>query len=136
MQYQELPRIDSTALDGWGRWLIPALVGGVGLTAAVLLLLIGQPLAAGVALLAAGLAAAVTLWRKAAAPTVEPLVVGPDYSVVGAVLGLCNEPAALTTGEGSLLIANTVYRERFEGARPPLELGSGKDAKQALAMVR
>jgi len=26
MLYQELPRIESTPLDGWGRWLAPALI--------------------------------------------------------------------------------------------------------------
>jgi two-component system cell cycle sensor histidine kinase/response regulator CckA len=118
MQYQELPRIDSTALDGWSRWLTPALVAGAGLTVALLFLLFGQAPAAVIALLAGAAAAAI------------------DYSVIGSALGLCSEPAALTTGEGSLLIANAAYRDRFEGARPPLELGSGKDARQALALVR
>ena len=136
MQYQELPRIDSSALDGWARWLTAALVAGAGLTAALLLLLVGRPVAAGVALLAGAAAAAVDYWRKSPAPVIAPLVVGPDYSVIGSALNLCTEPTALTTGEGSLLIANAIYRERFEGGRPPLELGSGKDAKQALAMVR
>ncbi len=136
MQYQELPRIDSTALDGWSRWLTPALVAGAGLTVALLLLLLGQAPAAGIALLAGAAAAAIVYWRESPVPVIEPLVLGPDYSVIGSALGLCSEPAALTTGEGSLLIANAAYRDRFEGARPPLELGSGKDAKQALAMVR
>ena len=44
MLYQELPPIDSTPLDGWGRWLAPALIAGAALTAALLLLLVGQPL--------------------------------------------------------------------------------------------
>ena len=30
MLHQKLPRIDSTPLDGWGRWLAPALILGVG----------------------------------------------------------------------------------------------------------
>jgi two-component system cell cycle sensor histidine kinase/response regulator CckA len=137
MQYQELPRIDFTALDGWGRWLTPALIAGAGLTAAVLLLLAGQPMIAGIAFIGSlGAAAVVYLRDSPARGVIEPLVAGPDYSVVGSVLGLCQEPAALTTGEGSLLIANTAYREHFGGARPPLELGTDKDGRQALAMAR
>jgi len=43
MLYQELPQIESTRLEGWGRWLAPALIAGVAVTAALLLLLAGQP---------------------------------------------------------------------------------------------
>ena len=42
MLHQKLPRIDSTRLDGWGRWLAPALALAAGLTVALLLALIGQ----------------------------------------------------------------------------------------------
>src|SRR5437773_5275148 len=119
MLYQELPRIESTTLDGWERWLAPAVIAGAALTAAVLLLLIGQPIFAGAAVLA-GLAGAVFVYLRSpkdAAPS-EALVVGPDYSLVGSALGLSREPTALTTSEGSLLIVNAGYRERFGGTRP------------------
>ncbi|NUR45475.1 MAG: hypothetical protein HOP91_04875, partial [Sphingomonas sp.] len=42
MLYQELPRIDSTPLDKWGRWLVPGLIAAVGVTVAVILLVVGQ----------------------------------------------------------------------------------------------
>ena len=133
MLYQELPRIDSTPLDGWGRWLAPALILGAGLSAALILLLLGQPLVGGIAILAgAGGAAFAYARAPSAAVRDEPLVVGPDYSLLGSALGLAQEPVALTTGEGSLLIANTAYRERFDGARPPLELSADEDGLEAL----
>ena len=47
MLHQELPSTDLTPLDGVSRWLVPALVGGAALTVAVLLWLLGLPLAAG-----------------------------------------------------------------------------------------
>jgi hypothetical protein len=41
MLYQELPSIESSSLEGWGRWLAPALVAGAALTGSLLLLVIG-----------------------------------------------------------------------------------------------
>jgi two-component system cell cycle sensor histidine kinase/response regulator CckA len=136
MLYQELPRIDSTPLDGWGRWLTPALILGAALSAAVVLLLFGQLLLGGLAL-ASGLAGAAITYAhapKARVPS-DPLAVGPDYSLLGSALGIAREPAALTTGEGSLLIANAAYRERFGGAVPPLELAGDEDGAQALSLA-
>ena len=137
MLYQELPRLQSTPLDGWSRWLVPALVVGAALSAALVLVLVGQLIiaaaAAAIGLATGAIAFAMAPGRSAVA---GPLVVGPDYSVVGAALGLAKEPAALTTVEGSLLIANGAYRERFGGGRPPLELGKDEDARDALAMAR
>src|SRR3954451_8379982 len=121
MLYQELPRIESTPLDGWSRWLAPGGVLGAAMTLAILLLLAGQPLF-GLASLFAGLAGGVFLYRKPlpdAGPS-EPLIVGPDYSLVGAALGLSREPTALTTSEGSLLVVNAAYRDRFGGRCAPL----------------
>ncbi|HEX6073605.1 MAG TPA: response regulator [Sphingomicrobium sp.] len=136
MLYQELPRIESTPLDGWARWLTPALIFGAALSAAVIFLLIGRsPLAAAAVLLGAGGAAFAYVRAPRSAAKGEPLVAGPDYSVAGSALGLIGEPAALTTGEGSLLIANAAYRQRFEG-RPPLELGADEDGTQALGVAR
>jgi two-component system cell cycle sensor histidine kinase/response regulator CckA len=137
MLQQELPRIDSTPLDGWGRWLVPALAGGLGLTAAVLLLLVAHPLLAVIALAVATAVAAAIYWRQAGATAlVEPIVTGPDFSLVGSALGICGEAAALTSETGSLLIANSAYRGRFGGAQSPLQLGADDDSAQGLDVAR
>ncbi|MFL6720753.1 MAG: response regulator [Sphingomonas sp.] len=136
MLYQELPRIDSTPLDRWGRWLAPALIAGAAVTAAVILLLAGQGVAAGLAV-AAGLGAAGLASRRplvAEAPG-GPLVGGPDYSLIGAAMGLCRDPAALTGGDGTLLVVNGAYRGRF-GSSPPLELGAADEAREGLKLAQ
>jgi two-component system cell cycle sensor histidine kinase/response regulator CckA len=137
MLYQELPRIESTRLDGWERWLAPAVVAAAGLTIALLLLLVGQFLFAAAAV-PGGLSAAAFVYLKSARelPSNAPLVVGPDYSLVGSALGLSREPAALTTSEGSLLIVNSAYRERFGGTRPPLQLASDDQAREGLQLAK
>ena len=96
MLYQELPPIQSTRLDRWGRWLVPGLVGGAALTAAILLLLFGQPLIAFGALFA-GLAGGTYAYLEAQ-PRAVPgeLIMAPDYSLVGSALALSREPTALT----------------------------------------
>src|SRR5829696_9015325 len=138
MLYQELPSIDATPLDGGSRWLMPALLGGAALTAASLSWLLGYPMvAAGVA--AVGLVGAIAVLlaeKRADLPAVEPLGVAPDYSVIGSTLGLSPEPAVLTSGEGSVLIANGAYRERFGGACPPLDLGTDEDSSHSLQVVK
>src|SRR4051812_34142204 len=97
MLYQELPRIDSTPLDGWGRWLVPALIAAAAVTGAFVLLLLGRPLAA--AVIAVG-GIALATFSLTAAPVAEspaePLAVGPDFSLVGSTLGLSRDPVALT----------------------------------------
>jgi two-component system cell cycle sensor histidine kinase/response regulator CckA len=135
--YQELPRIDAAPLSGMGRWLAAAIVAGAALTIGIVLLLLSQPLIAA-ATVAVGAAVAGVLYFRHPRQVggTEPLIVGPDYSVAGLALAHCEEPAALTTAEGSLLIANASYRERFGGARPPLELGVDEDGKQGLAMAQ
>jgi two-component system cell cycle sensor histidine kinase/response regulator CckA len=137
MLYQELPRIQSTPLDGAGRWLGPALTVAAGLTAALLLVLIAQPLLALAAGAVAIVAAAFTYLRRPGhvAPS-ELLIVGPDFSLIGSALGLSKEPAALTTSEGSLLIANAAYRDGFGGSHSPLELAEDEEARQGLDLVR
>jgi two-component system cell cycle sensor histidine kinase/response regulator CckA len=137
MLYQELPRIESTPLDGWGRWLLPSLIGAAAVTAALVLLLIGQPVVAGIIVLVGGGAAVLAHLRtpRVVAPR-EPLVAGPDYVPLGSALGLSSDPIALTTGEGSLLIVNSAYRERFGGARAPLELAADEEARQGLGLAQ
>jgi two-component system cell cycle sensor histidine kinase/response regulator CckA len=136
MLHQDLPRVELAPLAGWGRWLGPALVAGVGLTAALILLILGYPSAAGIVALIGVVAGTVASRRSANEIVEEPLNLGPDYSALGAAIGLTREPVALTTAEGSLLIANAAYRERFGGARPPLELASNAEGREALAMAR
>ena len=137
MLYQELPRIESTPLDQWGRWLAPALILAAALSGALILLLAGQPLVAGAAALVGAVTALVASLRSPRQPmSREVVIAGPDYSVVGAALALAKEPAALTTGEGSLLIANESYRDRFGGARSPLEIGEGEQARDDLSTAK
>ena len=137
MLYQELPRIELTPRDRWGRWLVPALVAGAALTAAIVLLLIGQPLF-GFGAIFAGLAGAIFAYFEGPARAVprEALIVGPDYGLVGSALGLSREPAALTSDEGSLLIVNAAYRDRFGASTPPLDLGADEQAREGLQLAR
>jgi two-component system, cell cycle sensor histidine kinase and response regulator CckA len=136
MLYQELPPIESTPLDGWARWLAPALIGGAAFTAALLLLLLGQAVAAGV-LLAAGAIGALFAFARAPAarPPNERLATGPDYALLGSALSLSSDPVALTSGEGSLLVVNPAYRGRF-GAKPPLELAANEEARNGLQLAQ
>ena len=136
MLYQELPSIESTPLGGWSRWLVPALIVGAALTAAILILLWGLALIAG-AVLAAGAVAALVVYLRAPAKRSpgEALVVGPDYALLGSALSLSGDPVALTSGEGSLLIVNAAYRERF-GAQPPLDLAANEEARTGLQLAQ
>jgi two-component system, cell cycle sensor histidine kinase and response regulator CckA len=136
MLYQELPSIDSTRFDGWAKWLAPVLAGAAAATLAVMLLLVGQPVLALAALLAGGIAAVVLARNPAnvrAEP--EPLVGGPDYSVVGSALGLIRDPVALTNRDGSLLVVNSAYRERF-GNGSPLDLAAAGEARDGLKLAQ
>ncbi|MEO5612248.1 MAG: hypothetical protein ABIT68_05755, partial [Sphingomicrobium sp.] len=138
MIHQQLPQIDGTPLDGVSRWLMPALIGGAALSGALLAWLLGYPLVAGLFALG-GLVAvlALGLWdRREVPPIVEGLSQSPDFSIIGSALGLTTEPAALTDGEGKLLIANSAYRDRFGRAQPPLSLGSDEESSQTLQLVK
>jgi two-component system cell cycle sensor histidine kinase/response regulator CckA len=137
MLYQELPPIQPTYLDRWGRWLVPALVGSAAITAAILFLLFGQPWFA-LGALFGGLAGGTYAYLDAPSkpqPS-EKLVLGPDYSLVGSALALSREPTALTSDEGSLLIVNPAYRERFGGSCSPLDLGTDEQASEGLQLAK
>jgi two-component system cell cycle sensor histidine kinase/response regulator CckA len=117
--------------------LAPVLVAAAALSVALLLLVVGLPAYSGIAALAGALGGIATYWRGARArPVREVIVAGPDYALVGSALGMCREAAALTTEDGSLLIANSAYRERFGGSPPPLRLGEDEDAAQGLEAAR
>jgi two-component system cell cycle sensor histidine kinase/response regulator CckA len=137
MLHQELPSIESAALGGWGRWIAPALIVAGSITIAVLLLIAGKPLVAAALVVLAAVAVAILFYRQPqpSRPS-EPLVVGPDYALLGSALGLSTDPVALTTGEGSLLLVNAAFRERFGGARPPLELAADDDAAEGLKLAQ
>lgn len=137
MLYQELPTIEETRLHGWARWFVPAVIAGAGLTASVLLLVLGQLWFAAAAIFAGLASAAFVFVRETPGPApLETLVVGPDYSLVGSALALSREPTALTSDEGSLLIVNPAYRERFGATTPPLELGADEQAEQGLHLAK
>lgn len=139
MLYQELPRIDSTPLDGWSRWLAPALIVAASLTAAVIMLLVAQPGIAGGVFLVGALGAAWSLRKSAPSRTLPESLVGiPDYSLVGSALSLNRDPVALTNREGSLLVVNAGFRARF-GTTAPLQVAAndeaGRDLKLAQSMA-
>ena len=132
-----LPSLENAKPAGWERWLLPFILGAAGISLALILLLLGFAVAAGIAVLAGATGATIALFRAKPRPVGrEDLAVGPDYALVGSTLALLKEPAALTSSEGSLLIANSAYRERFGGAKPPLSLAADDDGAQALAIAR
>ena len=137
MLHQELPSIETATLGGWGRWIAPSLIVAAAITTAVLLLIAGEPLIAAALVVLAIVAAAIMFLRtpQPSRPG-EPLVVGPDYALLGSALGLSTDPIALTTGEGSLLLVNAAFRERFGGARPPLDLAANGDAAEGLKLAQ
>ena len=137
MLHQELPAIDSTPLDGWGRWLAPALIVGARPDGRRAVLLVGQSLLAAIAVVrrrrgrSAGLRERAEASRRRANRSSS----APDFSLLGSALGLSRDPTALTTSEGSVLIVNAAYRERFGGNRPPLSLASDDEARQGLELA-
>jgi two-component system cell cycle sensor histidine kinase/response regulator CckA len=135
MLYQELPRIDSTPLDGWSRWLAPTLITAASITAAIVLMMIGSWIFAAIVAAVGAVGAFISLVRSAPVrQATEPLIVGPDYTLVGSALSLSRDPIALTSREGSLLVVNAAYRGRF-GSAPPLELAANEEALQGLKLA-
>ena len=137
MLHQELPRIDATPLDGWGRWLMPAIIAAGALTVAVVFLLLGLRSMAALAAVA-GVIGALFAWRGGRiSPEVgEPLAAsGPDFSLVGSALGLSRDPVALTTSDGSLLVVNAAYRERF-GSAAPSNVAANEQAGEGLKLAQ
>jgi two-component system, cell cycle sensor histidine kinase and response regulator CckA len=136
MLQQDLPSIASEPLDRAGAFMVPAILAASALTLAALAAIAGSQL---LALLVGGigLAASAMLAMRFRRPSLDlaAAVGGPDFSVVGAALELTREAAAITDAEGSLLLANPAYRERF-GALAPAKLATDEDSAQGLATVR
>ena len=139
MLQQELPLLDSRPLGGSLRWLAPAISAGFALTGALLLWLAVGTTAA--LLFAAACAAAIPVLllrqtrSEARAPDLQQLVAAPDFSLVGSMLDLASDAAALTDDRGSLLAANSAYRDRF-GTKPPSNVPSDPDSDEALSVAR
>src|SRR6185503_19121352 len=66
---------------------------------------------------------------------VDALAVGPDFGLLGSALSLSSDPVALTSGEGSLLVVNSAYRERF-GTQPPIDVAASDDARTGLQLAQ
>ncbi len=133
MFHQELPDIAIGPDGAADRWLLPVIGAALAMTAAALLWMGGMLLAAGLVLLVGLGVIGLATWRKersAPAPT-ESLAGSPDFSLVGSSLALCSESAAITSADGTLLVANTVYRERF-GATPPFSLAADAESSDSL----
>ena len=139
MLQQELPLLDSRPVDGTPRWLMPAIVVAGALTGAGILWIAEAQTAAllFLAIAVIGLPAALLLRRRPRpeAPELDRLVAAPDFSLVGSMLALSGDAAALTNADGGLLAANAAYHERFDG-RTPDKLPKDSESRQALAAAR
>ena len=131
--------MDSRPLERGLSWLVPAIGLAFALTGAALLWLVAGGLAAllFLALCAVAIPAAILLRPKgdAQSPDLQQLVAAPDYSLVGSMLDLASAAAALTDDRGTVLAANSTYRERF-GANAPGKLPTGPDSDEALSLAR
>ena len=115
MLQQQLPLLDSDAA-AFPRWLAPAVAGAAGLSAAALLWIGGANVAALVVLSFTVLGTATLAVRKASsAPSVDlsGVAAAPDFSIIGSILALTGDAAAVTSSEGTLLAANPAYRDLF-----------------------
>ena len=136
MLYEQLPHV-AASQSGWHRALWPALALSVGGSAALLLWLIDQAAPAGVAcLIGAAVAAWLAIPSAGRRSDPQPVVVGTDYGTIGSALKLVPEPVALTAGEGTLLVANEAYLDRFRKARGPADVGVDDEAREALALAQ
>jgi len=137
MLHQELPRIDATPLDGWGRWLIPAIIAAAAVTVAFVLFLLGFRSLAVAVLVAGAIGAGLAMReRHEPAQSIQPISGGgPDFSLMGSALGLSRDPVALTASDGKLLVVNGAYRERF-GGTPPSALAASDQAGEGLRLAQ
>jgi two-component system cell cycle sensor histidine kinase/response regulator CckA len=136
---QELPLLDSRPVDGMSRWLVPAIAAAAAVTGAGLLWVAGATTAALIFLVVCAIALpTAAFFRRPQAvdlPGIDQLVAAPDYSLVGSLLTLTADAAALTDADGRMLAANHAYSERFDG-RPPQKLAKDEESGQAIAAAR
>ena len=139
MLQQELPLLESGPVGSASKWFVPAIAVASAATGAGLLWIVAGDLAA---ILFAGASAvafaAVAFARRAPhpqAPGVVEVTSAPDFSLVGAMLALSGDHAALTTSDGTVLAANATYRERFASARPD-KLPADSESRQSLDAAR
>src|SRR4051812_13185250 len=138
MLYQELPRIEYSPLDRWGRWLVPAVIGAAAITAAVVMLLLAAQPWLAIAALALGVIGATVSLRRSGASTIgaiAPALGGTDYSLVGSALEVSADPVALTNGDGAALVVNGAYRERF-GSVAPSQLAVTDAAREGVKLAQ
>jgi two-component system cell cycle sensor histidine kinase/response regulator CckA len=139
MLQQELPLLDLRPVDGASRWLMPAVAVAGALTGAGILWIAGATTAAILFLAVCAIAFPAAAYFKrrpdAVVPDLDQLAAAPDFSLVGSMLGLTADCAALTDSDGKLLAANAHYRERFDG-RPPAKLAADSDSEQAVATAQ
>ena len=115
MLYQELPSLESTPLQGWGRWLAPVLIVAVALTVAVLMVLVGQPLIAIVALGLGAAVAGVAALRssKPDSPHAPPVVIAIETALLEAFDERDSSLVAAENDHASLLCE--ILRSAAEG---------------------
>jgi two-component system, cell cycle sensor histidine kinase and response regulator CckA len=140
MLQQELPLLESRPVDGAAHRLVPAIVVAGALTGAGILWISGAGAGAllFLAVSAIALPAVALLWKRSAVVSgigAEQLAAAPDYSIVGPILGLCADAAALTDDDGRVLSTNTAYRERF-GSKAPGKLAADPDSDEAISTAR
>ncbi|HEX6218251.1 MAG TPA: PAS domain-containing protein, partial [Sphingomicrobium sp.] len=136
MLHQELPSIDLEPLGGRSRWLVPGIALAAAISGALLLLIVGQPVLAGLfVLLSAGAGWVATRLDRPQAGIADQLAAGPDFALIGSTLALVHDAAAMTDPDGRLLLANQAYRDRF-GQVAPLALGAGEEAGKAIEAAR
>ena len=122
------------ACAGWcRRWSPLAAASG-----ALLFWSVGEPMFAGLFLAGcvAMLVAAFIAERRSSRVVPQAPVAAPDFALVGAALDLVADPAALTRGDGSLVIINGAYRRFFADTLPPHELGDDEEGNAALDKLR
>ncbi len=129
MLHQELPTIAPHPLDDRARWLLPALGGAALLSLGLIWLQFGiVPTLVLAGLAGGGAFATMTALGMRSSVGISKVTgdQGSDFGLVGAALALCEEPAAITSTDGTLLAANEAYRTRFETV-PPLRLPADQE---------
>ena len=115
MLHQQLTSLDDEPLDGGLRWLVPTLVALAAASGGALFFILDKPAFAGlfVAGCVAMLVAAFAVDRRTTRPAAIATLVVPDHVLVGGVLDLVPDAAALTRADGQLVTINRVFADRF-----------------------